>query len=810
MLCCGWMKAMNFDPIATLELFDPVRNDGIAENVAKAIIAATGTLGQNFSPFSSVGTENQNHNGESTVVATPISSEVTLMDLSDSEIRMFKNKCNDYSMISLFGSKHNDNPDSDNDDDEGLNPAMIVYLRVMTEVISKSTTLSEVKKSNLLSKFVPDITTLTDVLEKSIYRLTTVRSYLKNMDGSNDEDDMSLLELESKEDKVCFVCLQMLQLATSMDLKEEGSRRHLSSIIHRILSSLDTHDDLVKSCVHVLYVSSESEASFIQSISEVLNSAIDMVEGSEAASNDEKQAQFIRALEILTFSLEKISRRMSKNPILQNFSSLILHSISDYSLGPVIRELGISCLGRFVILMDGETVVQMYKVLLMNIALMENEKDAIRAQSLLALCDLALLHDRIMAPTKLDDDSNDKETSLSDILLTLMTKSSNSLLVVSAEVAVKLMCCGRLHDANILAHLITVYFDQTLYSGNENEESDDVNEVGSPTRLQQLMTMFFPAYSMSSYIGRHTLVAAIPSLLGLVHEKMNMKRKDKKKNTSWPIVKMIEYIIDLVESGTSNNDSDDHPISMVEVALSISSFLVREIDDLSTLYTRNLCKVLSKVQLEATVDNQTALQALRSNLDELSICITDDSAINSLRYLTLVLEEMPISSLEVNKGKVESTRPVSMSPKNQDHEHAAVKVKSPYMDDDSISTQSEASSRVDEDSVSSAMNVDELNIQTDLIEPNNDADGAEENVDEDLPNFATIGCGSAERNTRKVSRLSNESEDDVPLFATIGASGKNRRRQIIESSSESESSDSDEFEDSFSSQDSDNDESYSD
>ena len=62
-----------------------------------------------------------------------------------------------------------------------------------------------------------------------------------------------------------------------------------------------------------------------------------------------------------------------------------------------------SCLGRYVILMDEETIIDTFKPVLMGIAFGEDEKIEIRAQAMLAISDLAFMFHRIMAPIALQN-----------------------------------------------------------------------------------------------------------------------------------------------------------------------------------------------------------------------------------------------------------------------------------------------------------------------------------------------------------------------------------------------------------------------
>ncbi len=800
MLCCGWMKTMKFNPVATLALFDPTQNESIAENVARAIICAAGVVGSDYKD--SPTDKNCNHNastitGELATTAnktTQYSSEVTLMDLSDAEIREFKKNIMNYESLNR--------DESDGSTHDALNPAAILYLRVMCEMVSSSKTLTEVKKTNLISHIVSDVTLLSEVLERHMQKLNDIRMNISESDDGMESDDEVMMEDHpTKEDNECFVCLHLLKLATVIDLKEEGSRRHLSSIIHRILCSPSTHEELIENCVHVLSASNDSEASFLQSISEVLVSTIESVDETNSHS-EEKQIQYLRAIEILSVTLEKTSRQMSKNPILHNFSNIILTTITDSSLGPIVREAGVSCLGRYVVLMDEDVIIEKYKPLMMEIAFMEGEKIEIRAQALLAMCDLAQLYERFMSPISLDCSSDGDAVNFSDVLLRAMAKSKKSLQIVSAEVAAKLMFFGRLHDAKILSHLMTIYFDQTFCSSNIDENSDDVKEVGSPTRLQQLLTIFFPAYVMKSCIGRDTVLASVPVLLELVNDKMNARVKGKK-STSYPITKMFDYILHLVEKRQDTDverQSTQEPSPMLIISLAISNHILENGHQLSTSYTRSLCKILNKSYVDVTSEEQSSLRRFKNSIDELSMHITDDSALRSLEPLIILLEDVQSDIESVGNDESQTnTSKMTLSMNENEGNHtidSSTKKNSTWTSDKDVDVESiggsNSSSSISDDE-SSHENLQEASDIADIaaaVEKINVASSLskEPEQEENLPVFATVGKSMQIKEiSSKSSRVSED--DDIPLFATLGEKGKNHRsrKRIVIESSESES-----------------------
>ena len=56
--------------------------------------------------------------------------------------------------------------------------------------------------------------------------------------------------------------------------------------------------------------------------------------------------------------------------------------------------------------------------------------------------------------------------------------------IVAAECATKLSFAGKLHDANIIARLLLMYFDKNLTGGRTDENDDAVKEVGFPILIK--------------------------------------------------------------------------------------------------------------------------------------------------------------------------------------------------------------------------------------------------------------------------------------------------------------------------------------
>ena len=882
MLCCGWMKSVKFDPVLLLELLEATTTyssssvegggEGLDEsavfeevsvNAARAIIAAAS---EDYHSGVAVDDHGGNNNGKGGQVSGSLAvistSELTLAALSNPEIREYKENVLDlkrFNMNTMYKSCGEPGERNENDDLDGsctgqLTAASILFIRTMCDMIMESKSLTDYKKSTLLADIVPDVIILGEVIGHHMEKLIAIQMELDELD----EDDHRVVEYEAKEDNEVFICLHLLKLSKVVDMNEEGTRRHFSNIIHRILCNPDTHADLVDGAVVALSASHHSEAGFLLSISEVLSHVIETDNEDHEQDNEDvedsvptapvnpemKKEQYLRGIEILSVALEKTSRKMSSNAVLQNFASVILTAITDLSLGPLVREAGVSCFGRYVILMEESTIMSKYKPILMGIAFSEEEKIEIRAQATLAICDLAFMFHRIMAPILLENVS-DTEVSLSDLLYKLLSQPRKSLAIVAAECAAKLLFTGKMHDANVVAHLVAMYFDKDL-AGSLEEGNESVKGVGSPTRLAQLLTIFFPAYSMGSAIGRETLSACNKPLLRVVHEKMSVKVKGRR-STTWPIAKMIQYVCQTIEGGeeaaqaVEKCEREEEPKGaspLLNAVNAICSFINEDGDELTTAYLRALCKILSNSYIDVESEDICALRSLKQGLNDLAINVTDTTAMRSLENLIELVDEVnsddedDVDDIEENNGD----EAVDAEEVNSDDEDDANEI------EESNGDEAANVEEVDSDDEDDESNADETNEQS-YIEMEESEEMNEEvqnttaekpafaNVGQNernrksnsssrtnksrtlngngIPSFASLGTAADSEQTSSTSRTAGGPKDGIPMFASIGSSDartiREQKRALdnsqsgsdseSESDSSSSSSDSDEYSD---------------
>uniref|UniRef100_A0A7S4JL97 Nuclear condensin complex subunit 3 C-terminal domain-containing protein n=1 Tax=Odontella aurita TaxID=265563 RepID=A0A7S4JL97_9STRA len=638
MLCCGWMKAVKFDPIDFLRLLDPVANEEICEKAVRAIIAAS----------------NDDEND-------------MLKDLSDPEIRAYKE-----------GMDKKVSVDATADEEPILDPAAALYLRVLCDETEASTSLSPSEKANALGKLLPDIPALGQTMKKHLDRLvTSMRSDEDHSDGEDSNEDTI-----ATEDAECFICSQLLKMARrSSDLQEEGSRRHFVSLMCEMLGSIKTPEDLLEGCVMALHAAHDMDARFLQTVSEIVsNVGDDETMSDESADMDTSALEQVRVVSILSLALEAVSTYVgtSRNTaVLDSLSAHIVPAVT--SPNTAAREAGVGCLGRFALLAGQDRAITELKPLLLQVCSNGEERMEVRAQAAMALCDLTLVFG-----DEVQEDKEEEKDSFAFLLSEMLCHANPAMVAVAAEIVAKLLLAGRISDPTLLAHVVVAFFDKNLADAATSVDGDSDQEaagdVGSHVRMQQILSLFFPAFAMKSREGRETLTACIRPLLSIVDSRMATKEKGTRKsrgngrNLSWPIAKMIEFVCSAVDVGIesreelqqaaaktqveeSSNDEKsnncsvesveekvkeqdtEEPSSTLLASIAITEFLIEQSASLTIAYLRALCKILGGAYIDVEIDDPKCLSRLKSNMDHLAMVVTDDSSIRSLENLIGVLDE---------------------------------------------------------------------------------------------------------------------------------------------------------------------------
>ena len=595
------MRSVKFNPVALLRLLDPTRNESVCERAVRVLIAA--------------GEEDENSSGLFS------GNSKSLGELSDPEIRAYREGL--VEAIVQMDSRDSGSGGGDGEENGAaapappplLDPASALYLRVSCEYHAAKG--SESKSSTSMTMTMPDVPVLGETLRVHLDRLISLIRSDSRAEGDNDNDDHDLMRgldddsnsgggngydgdsatdvADDLEESESFVCVQLLKLLSrSSDLSEEGSRRHLVTVCIDLLSSPDTPDDLVEDCVAALAAAHKdglSELRFLRTVSEIASNVCDdQGEGEEEVGGEGAKGKVggedaialrrIRVLSILSYVLERCSGRVSSDAVV--LDSLACHIVPAVTSNDSrIREMGISCLGRYALLAKEQTVEREYAPLLLQVCANEDERMEVRAQAAMALCDLAVIFSSVLSPRQSSHPSDcdefgknmnvggDMPAPFVEILYTMLRRHRSALAVVAAEVTARLHFAGRIHDPILLAHLTVIFFDKDLLlSGSslvggvndDDNDDEDVAEVGSPVRLQQILSLFFPGYALRSrsgeWEGKDSLSLSVAPMLALVDEKMkNAKKGDGGKSlrragsaSAWPVAKMIEFICSTVDT----------------------------------------------------------------------------------------------------------------------------------------------------------------------------------------------------------------------------------------------------------------------
>ena len=543
LLCCSWLKSTRFDPLALLDKLNPVLNENVCEQVSRVLILVASTIDCESGVEGGV--------------------ELVQKQLSGPEVRTLQQSVMKRMNIIDAAAQATAGDDEGEDGEKNaksLSPSLALFLRVKCD--------ESAKKSESISDIITDIPTLCNLLNSHIDRLIEFNT----LDEHEDMDDD---EAAVYEDSQNFICLQLIHMAQSSELQEEGSRRHFISIMRRVLSRLATPDDLVEECVKAMAAAHDRESQFLQTISEIL---VD-VEDDDTFQNgeyDEKAIIIVRQMRliaILSIVLESLTVSMGGHPILDSFFQHLSPAIT--SKNAIVREHGVICLSKFCLLSEEEKVGTEFIPLLMTIAGSVEERVEVRARAALALCDLALIHEKMVLGDNSGEGKEEESSgggsngsnsasslNFKDMLLEMLGHSKPGIVIIAAEITAKLLLAGRLNDPELVAWLLFIYFDTSLAADFDENDIDgvEVKEVGSPVRLQQLLSIFFPTYSMSSLDANDDLMASVCPLLSIVNLKLSTgQMKDGKEALArFPIAKMIEYVcytVDLADKKKKNEET---------------------------------------------------------------------------------------------------------------------------------------------------------------------------------------------------------------------------------------------------------------
>ena len=358
---------------------------------------------------------------------------------------------------------------------------------------------------------------------------------------------------------------------------------------------------------------------------------------------------------ILLFSivLENVSTSLSNHDLFKVMTNIILSSAAcSNNMLRETTELSIGALGKIGLFSDESTLSSEFKPLLLNVAANEEVPLECRGQALLSLSDWVLLFPGILISH--DCDSPEEEKDLVSILQEILERTTNkSMLAIGAEVAAKLLyslqisvdrincAAANKMQSKLLAMLLSIFLDpNNSNSAGEMDKDFGINDVGSPLRLQQILSLFFPAFCLKSDANRNLLLSSIEKALDVAMIACHGRSKLKKRSLVFPLIKVVEYVCFVVmnsetvsmdtavsetldKSVTSVTD-DGNKLSQIALmtSLQLSRFLVKNEAKLTVTQMRPLCKFLGAQEKDINIDDvrgkKAQLRELKECMDELT------------------------------------------------------------------------------------------------------------------------------------------------------------------------------------------------
>lgn len=453
-----------------------------------------------------------------------------------------------------------------------------------------------------LSKIVPDMGVICDV-----FQLFSVK-----------EGDQAL-----------FICLQLLQMATAVGMEEEGSRRRFTSLLQALLITspeVTLPDPLIEASVKALMTLQNGT---METFDEIIGHLTTM----GAEDSDSAPLCLFRILSILSIVLEEAKVTLAMRDFSRNVASIVEEAVS--SPDDLLREAGVACLGKVGLFSDKDLVIRTFKPILLAVASNDEEALAVRSQAILALTDWALVFEEIMQ-------ASESGVSLSQILGALLRLDQLSVAAIAAEATAKLLFSGRLCEPSLIAQLLVLFFHPKAQSANTGNGGD----VGSMARMQQWLSLFFPAYCLQSKLTRDAVLKAIEAVLMLG---VTIK--------SFPLVKVVEYVCEVIAvaeeeathdqdiDGDEANDKVDDQMAL-KIALQVAPFILHILVEeerfgkkiITLALLRNLCKLLGSLEVDGPAVD---LFRLRDTLEELGMILTDPTSLRALNDLTQDLAQVP-------------------------------------------------------------------------------------------------------------------------------------------------------------------------
>ncbi len=393
-----------------------------------------------------------------------------------------------------------------------------------------------------------------------------------------------------------YILRLLLRLCRCCDGVDEGGRQRMRLTLGTILRDPNSPNDLMEQSLSCLASINPVKSDFIRLIAEMMSDVVEEddaddvteTEDGEPLNPDEHEERRvmrqIRALELCSLLLDQTERSLASDVTLENMESTILPAIS--SPYGIAREIGVTCLGKYCLL--GIEAALRHRDLLIHVSEAKDEDTGVRACALQSVMDLCLLYGE--AFLKLEDNLvvNLIEEALRPKLLSFNGDEwPQALSAVAAEGAAKLLFCRCIavkrgpvtcFGYTLMGLLLAAFFasgscadPRTLWLLMEEDKNGEqpfdedgpiASQLGSPVRLHQLLSVFFPCFfAMPEPDGLHAIISSVPPMLATLSSYGISETQDSN------VEQAIKFIVGVIErikhSGSSpeQGDSKNIPVS---------------------------------------------------------------------------------------------------------------------------------------------------------------------------------------------------------------------------------------------------------
>ncbi len=391
-----------------------------------------------------------------------------------------------------------------------------------------------------------------------------------------------------------YILRLLLRLCRCCDGVDEGGRQRMRLALGTILRDPNSPNDLMEESLRCLASINPVKSDFIRLVAEMMSDVVeeedadDITEAGdgEPLDPDEQEERRvmrqIRALELCSLLLDQTERPLASDATLKSMESTILPAIgSPYGIA---REIGVTCLGKYCLL--GIEAALRHRDLLIHVSEAKDDDTGVRACALQSVMDLCLLYGE--AFLKLEDNRviNLIEEALRPKFLSLNGDEwPQALSAVAAEGAAKLLFCRCIAaertpltriGCTLMGLLLAAFFARgscadpktlslLMGEGESGEQSLDedgpiASQLGSPVRLHQLLSIFFPCFfAMPGPDGLRAIISSVPPMLATLSSYGIDEMEDSN------VEQAIKFIVGVIErikhSGSSSEprDSKNNP-----------------------------------------------------------------------------------------------------------------------------------------------------------------------------------------------------------------------------------------------------------